>query len=135
METPYGIGFPFCIKSFILDCETVGNPGGEEVEEEPEEEGFEFEVTEWAPELIELRDYGVPNVVSRLIFDNVIPNNQYEIVEGHMYNTVEVSTNFGNTWQFNIVVKDQQGNEWIIRFQLGFSPPDHDIYYYEGFPN
>lgn len=38
IESPYQMTFPFCIKSFIFDCETGGNPGGGEEEEEQEEE-------------------------------------------------------------------------------------------------
>ncbi len=39
METPYQLYFPFCVKSFTLDCNGgSGNPGGQEEEEEEEEE-------------------------------------------------------------------------------------------------
>ena len=135
MESPYQLFFPFCIKSFILDCETGGNSGGGEEEEEEEEQAIEFELTDFTPELIELRDYGAAEVISLLINDNSIPNSQYEIVEGHIYNTVEVSTNTENIYQYNIIVKDQQDKEWIVRFQIAVSLPYRDIVWYQGFPN
>jgi len=119
MESPYQIFFPFCIKSFILDCQ-------------PEEEIY-FEPWTFTPEVIELRDYGLAESLSRLIAEGRFLENQYELVDTPD-NTVEKSVNVNDVYQFYLTVKDLQNKQYIVRFRVLANPSTSpDLIYYGGF--
>ena len=119
MESPYQIFFPFCIKSFILDCQ-------------PEVEVI-FEPWTFTPEVIELRDYGLAESLSRLIAEGRFIENEYGLVDTPD-NTVEKSVNVPNIYQFYLTVKDPQNKEFIVRFRVLDDPStSHGLIYYGGF--
>lgn len=125
--------FPFCAKSFILDCpiefpeEEEEEEVTEEEEEEQEESLIEFEELTPAeantPEINNIRTTGINESVRRLINNNKIPEGNYVITA---INYSGIATNFDNVYKFNVNVSNGSDNYNIVILMV-YTPGFFDL--------
>jgi len=129
----YEFTFPFCAKSFILDCpiefpeEEEEEEVTEEEEEEEEESLIEFEELDPSeantPEINNIRNTGINESVTRLINNNKIPEGNYAITS---INYSAIATNFDNVYKFDVNVSDGSHNYRIVVIMV-YTPGFFDL--------
>jgi len=118
--------FPFCAKSFTLNCDSVGPEYPEEEEEMqvPEEEEQEAGEIQFAPldpseanspEIIKLMNEGLAEAIDLCKQGGILPEGDYELVKK---NALEKATNIDDVYQFNVRVSDGQGNEFDVVYLI-----------------
>ena len=124
-------GLVFC---GFIHCTTVTHGYSEIYNEEEEEESrqIKFGQIDLTSEIIELRDLGLTEAITQLINDDEIPEGEYRLVNS---NNIEKSMNGDSFYQFDVVVSDEEGNEFAIVYMVLDDPLYRGLVFSQVSPN